>query len=488
MNINENIIPEAGNLYSALRNSGYSNIAAIGDLVDNSLDAGASVIKIDIANNLKQIFLSDNGTGMTLEDLNQALKLGGRKPHNNANDLGKYGLGLITASISMGTKLKVITRKDGKTVTGSFDVDEVRGTNKFIANFRESNELEINSFDYRTDYSSCGTVLLIDNCDKIQYSTLDSFIVALKEYIESAFWAFIDSGRKIMINDISAVSKDPLQFFDKRTKVWVDKTIEIPLPNGGTEKLDILAVMLNDFGKGMNRKMGINIENQGFYVLRNNREISPAVEFSEIYKKHNALNRLRIKLNFGPGLDDEMGVNYTKHNISPSKRIIGILNNELSDVIKTIRKEVEEKQRKEKEEEQRRKEEEQRRKEEEQRRKEKEQKEKEGRSGVEIDTSSLKPSFKTFDVNTKWTNEKDNLLDLSLSDNSVSIWYNGENKFYKDVLTEDENAAKLKNGYDVVLKALVASLVNNDIQTDTIKQVIMDISSALEESDCQNER
>ena len=201
MNQKENIIPEARNLYSALRNSGYSNTAAIGDLIDNSLDAGAKTIKIDIAEDLKQIYISDDGTGMSIETLKLALRLGGRKVHDNINDLGKYGLGLITASLSMGTRLRVITRKDGVTNVGIFDYDEVYSSNGFIASFREATNSEILGFNYRTNNAKSGTVLSIENCDKIQYNDLASFESDLRSTIKSTFWAFVQNEREIIVNN-----------------------------------------------------------------------------------------------------------------------------------------------------------------------------------------------------------------------------------------------------------------------------------------------
>ncbi len=477
MNNEENIIPEAGNLYSALRNSGYSNIAAIGDLIDNSLDAGAKTIKIDIAENLKQIFISDDGSGMSLEALNRALKLGGRKTHDDINDLGKYGLGLITASTSMGTKLKVITRQDGITNTGIFDVEEACNLNKFVALFRESNESEIRSFDFRTDNADSGTVLIIDNCDKIQYTNANEFRSELRDYLKSAFWSFIADGVKIFIDDGDkpVPSDDPLFRFDDRTRVIVKKTINVPMDNGEKEKLEILAVLIPDFEPRIKKIMRINIETQGFYVLRNNREIAPAVEILDVFKKHNDFNRLRIKLNFGPGLDEEMGVNYTKHNISPNRRMINILKHELEDEIKKLRKQFNDN-----------------------KKEEKKEKEKERNnpfvktepsvrqvpsSGTPVEINETKNNIKDVDIKTKFQTEKDGLISFTVSGENASIWYNGANKFYQKKITEKENGSELKGYLDVVLRSFFEASIKNSIPAETIEKIVKDVSSALEKSE-----
>lgn len=475
MNNVENIIPEAGNLYSALRNSGYSNIAAVGDLIDNSLDAGAKTIKIEIADDLKQIFLSDDGTGMSPETLNQALKLGGRKSHDNANDLGKYGLGLITASISMGTKLRVITKNNGVISTGIFDVDEVCGSNKFIALFREANESEIRTFNYRTSNAESGTVLVIDGCDKIQYSNRDDFAKALRDYIGPTFWAFISDGRSIYVNDNPVTSEDPLFSFDKRTETIVNKVIDVTMADGKKEKLEILAVLLPDYGNKMMRSMKINMETQGFYVLRNNREVASAVEFGEVFRKHNDFNRLRIKLNFGPGLDEEMGVNYTKHNISPKKRIISILKSELDGELRALRRRLKEAQGPVKPE------------------KPKNpfgetvpQKQQSTPATVpspEPKTARQIDAVNTVNVKTKFGKETDNLLSFSKSEKDVSVWVNGANRFYKHNITDKENGSEIKKYFDALLKAFIEVSAKNNIPTGTIENMVKDVSTMLEEGE-----
>lgn len=479
MNNRENIKPEAGNLYFALRNSGYSNVDAIGDLIDNSLDAGAKNIKIDIADDLKRIFLSDDGIGMSPVTLNQALKLGGRKAHDDVSDLGKYGLGLIAASISMGTRLRIITRKDGITSIGIFDVNEVYSSNQFVASFREANEAEIRSFEYRTNKAKSGTVLIIEDCDKIQYNNKKDFVNGLIDYIKTAFWSFIADGKEIVVNDVVVPSEDPLFRYDGRTQTILNKTVDVDLPNGKAEKLEIFAVLIPDFGTKMNHNLHINIENQGFYVLRNNREIASAVEIVDVFKKHNDFNRLRIKLNFGPGLDEEMGVNYTKHNISPNRRMISILREELEDKVIEIRKKLKTEQKKRAEV-----------------RKKLKLENENPFAKVETTDSPIqgaqkpldtarekKNEVKTVDVKTRFKSENDKLLDISVSGDTASVWYNGANKFYRNNIVEKENGVEMKKCFDIILKAFVEASVKNNVSLNTISKISEDISSALEESE-----
>ncbi|MFB8736350.1 ATP-binding protein [Bacillus sp. SL00103] len=85
------------------------------DLVDNSLDAKASTIKINFTYNDTNgmITINDNGFGMTEDMLQIAMSIGSKDPreHRRANELGRFGMGLKTASFSLGKRLSVLTKK-----------------------------------------------------------------------------------------------------------------------------------------------------------------------------------------------------------------------------------------------------------------------------------------------------------------------------------------------------------------------------------------
>jgi signal transduction histidine kinase len=90
--------PNAAKLLESLRSSGYDNYSAIADLIDNSFDANADVIKVGLGETKGEDYLltiSDNGEGMDERLLDQALRLGSVSDRDNES-LGKYGMGLIT--------------------------------------------------------------------------------------------------------------------------------------------------------------------------------------------------------------------------------------------------------------------------------------------------------------------------------------------------------------------------------------------------------
>lgn len=105
------VTPSAARLTDSLRDIGYDFSAAVADLVDNSITAGATEVNvvIEFAGGSSRVFIADNGHGMTLNGLTEAMRFGSRRTYGRG-DLGRYGLGLKTASLSQGRCLTVVTR------------------------------------------------------------------------------------------------------------------------------------------------------------------------------------------------------------------------------------------------------------------------------------------------------------------------------------------------------------------------------------------
>ena len=101
--------PNAGILIYALQHLGYQNDVAICDIIDNSIDAGATKIQIII--DKESIMIIDDGCGMGMKILDEALKLGSKVIREDNACLGKFGMGLSTASISIGNRTTVIKKE-----------------------------------------------------------------------------------------------------------------------------------------------------------------------------------------------------------------------------------------------------------------------------------------------------------------------------------------------------------------------------------------
>ena len=129
------LVPPAGALIQSLRSIGYTFNSAVADIVDNSVDAKASRIEIEITpGDVDQFSVSicDDGHGMSFEELKQAMSLGSKSPEftRKAQELGRFGMGLKTASFSQAKILSVITRRAEEEWVGlRWDLDHVAKTN-----------------------------------------------------------------------------------------------------------------------------------------------------------------------------------------------------------------------------------------------------------------------------------------------------------------------------------------------------------------------
>lgn len=334
--------PNPAKLVESLRYLGYDNYHAIPDIVDNSLDAGAKNINIFVRANkgMPEIVIADDGCGMDEEILDQAIRLGSLVEKNTANDLGKFGMGLCTASLSICRQTTVLTKtQDGPLLKAVNDVDEVMRVNKFVSVFEKANDEEKSLFDGMVVSASSGTVVLLRNCDNLQNRNLSQFSKILGKHMSRIFRYFINAGVSFYVNGDKLKAIDPLEW--DTSEHFDDGQIEIKITDDGKTISDVITVklaILQDSVVG-EREKEQNIPRQGFYVLRNNREVLDAVTL-DLFTKHNDFNRFRGEIHFTGTLDKYMGVNFTKRNVAPFQSLWDQLNQYLGGQLKTIRSRV----------------------------------------------------------------------------------------------------------------------------------------------------
>ncbi len=130
-----NVTPSARRLTDSLRHIGYEFVTAVADLVDNSVAAGARNVDVDIqfAGTRSSVVIADDGVGMTERELNEALRFGTRRTYERG-DLGRFGLGLKTASISQCRRVTVVTRHSptyARIASRCLDLDYVASTDRW---------------------------------------------------------------------------------------------------------------------------------------------------------------------------------------------------------------------------------------------------------------------------------------------------------------------------------------------------------------------
>lgn len=112
------VTPSAARLTASLRDIGYDFPSAIADLVDNSIAAAASRVEIIVEydGSSSRVVIADDGAGMTANGVLEALRFGSRRGYVKG-DLGRYGLGLKTASLSQARCVTVLSRAGAQNIT-----------------------------------------------------------------------------------------------------------------------------------------------------------------------------------------------------------------------------------------------------------------------------------------------------------------------------------------------------------------------------------
>jgi hypothetical protein len=362
--------PNPARLLESLRDSGYSNDAAVADLVDNCIDAEATLVRIwvdppkgTLSSNAR-ITIADDGIGMDAAVLCEALKLGSDTERDPTSDLGKYGMGLITASVSIARRLVVYTKtSEGQLLKAVHDLDVIIQRNEFVVEMVAASKADHRFWEQYSISPDRGTIVVLENCDKLSYTNAASFVTRIRKHLGQVFRLFIAAKSKkngsftsfITTNDEPIYAVDPLmleeysQYLLPQTRELISSfselvdDIELPVPldpgnpEAGTDTVRIRIVDLPDDGGALARALDISAANCGIYVMRNQREIA-AAQTLQMFQKNFALTRFRAELHLPASLDRRIGINWMKHRIEPDQALLDLLRNRLGPHIASERK------------------------------------------------------------------------------------------------------------------------------------------------------
>jgi Histidine kinase-, DNA gyrase B-, and HSP90-like ATPase len=340
----------------ATRDSGYKGTAsAISELVDNSIQAGASHIAVTVAVKAeyddKTIVVSiiDDGCGMDPFTLRQALRFGGSTRFGDRNGLGRYGMGLPNASLSQARRVTVYTwqatrnghprRRDAQpeqVYMSYLDVDEIVR--------REIEEVPRPQL-VRNPLPECvgpsGTLVMWTQCDRLDNRRVSTITRKLEAELGRRFRHFIWQGLRITINGDPIMPFDPLyihadaevsgahQFGDElRYEVSVDGTD--PRATGWV-RVRFSELPVHEWHKLSNdekRRIGIS-KGAGVSIVRAGREVDYGWFFMGTKHRENYDDWWRCEIQFDPMLDEAFGITHTKQQVRPQTHLIEALTPDL---------------------------------------------------------------------------------------------------------------------------------------------------------------
>lgn len=317
--------PDPISLLESNRNLGYSIEEAISDLIDNSISAGATKISYELHwNDGKPYFLlKDNGSGMSNVDneLVNSFRLGSKNPleERDPKDLGRFGFGMKTASLSQARVLTVITKKkDFATLGLSLDLNFIRDQKgKWLLKSADE-KLCANELNFLDNIES-GTIVRWDDWDRSPKDEIlfNALTLKIQNYVGLCFHRFIEKGIVIMSRESPIPPCSPIPPGSReRSKTPLKKTNAqqlaylIPHPSVWREDYELKpAYQFNSFRlfEGFERQ-------QGIYIYRCDRLLTPKAGWFGLLNKANGAKLARVVIDYPNDADAYWSLDITKTN------------------------------------------------------------------------------------------------------------------------------------------------------------------------------
>lgn len=326
-------LPNAKMLLSSLRSVGYTTETAIADIIDNSISARATKIELYFDWDEKRILVADNGNGMSEEGLLESMKIGSADPngYRSDKDLGRFGMGMKTASFSLAKNLFVISKDETGYHNAGWDLEYVENENKWNILIKHQLEIEklientkgkIRYYEYNT-----GTLIVISNLDRlIDLNNMEkskykfyNMIKKVKKHLSMIFHRFMEEDElEIYVNNNLLSPWNPFVRYNIATQELAVEELSV-----GKSQVTIEPYILPHKTKFINDEEfelagGARgwLNHQGFYVYRNRRLIVYGTWFDKL-KKEVAYNLARIKLDINSDSDLEWGIDIKKSKAIP---------------------------------------------------------------------------------------------------------------------------------------------------------------------------
>ena len=290
-------IPQADTLMGSMRSMGYSFEAAIADIIDNSISANCSVVKLFFPSEPTEdlvVGILDDGEGMSADVLFEAMRYGSTDSEleRNANDLGRFGLGMKSASLSQCRILTVVSLQEEKISSYSWDYNYIQNRKEWVVKELSKNEIKALPYIHSLLELPHGTLVLWQDFDVLEKSSGGMVYDALVELKESVannialiFHNFLSAkGKeqiKMYLNKGRIKPMDP--FLESHSKTTTKKARSIAIRDSkGQERQIWVKPYILPFATDLNdehRKLIGGVETlsikQGFYVYAKPNQCDP---------------------------------------------------------------------------------------------------------------------------------------------------------------------------------------------------------------------
>lgn len=343
--------PSASSLSESMRDLGYSLATAIADIIDNSITAGSTEIEIfcDLTGDSPTLVITDNGSGMTEENLLKAMKHGSANPKQvrEPNDLGRFGLGLKTASFSQCRNLTVVSSFGSSLSGAEWDLDYVSIKDEWCLSILDDEDIA--DIPYVERLGESGTIVVWRKLDRLfedQNGSKRDEIVFEKldlvdRHLSLVFHRFLAGEVKqhpklsIRINGHEIKPFDPFCRKNKATQVLPEEIVRVD-----GKVVTIQPYILPHHSKLTAEEYDYYedrssfISDQGAYIYRNGR-LMVWGDWFRLVPKGEATKLARVQIDFPNALDESWTIDIKKSRARPPQEVRERLRQIISKVVGT---------------------------------------------------------------------------------------------------------------------------------------------------------
>lgn len=340
-----------GNFIRATRDSGYkSTAAALSELIDNALQAGAHQIRVfafeKIIEKERDITLAvmDDGGGMDQASLQRAVQFGGSSRFDDRSGLGRYGMGLPNSSVSQARRLEVMSWREAGICHGcQLDVDELLSGNQ--AGLPAATLVQLPSWA-QEHAANQGTLVIWSRCDRLPHKKAVTLVEKLTSAIGRTYRRALWDGVEIRLNERLIEPVDPM-FAHPKTMEGGGILYAAPLkyrirvPGRSEEtvvEVRFVELPVRDWHAlptKEKRAMGI-VGGSGVSILRAGREIDFGWHFMGSKRRENYDDWWRCEISFVPAADELFGVTHSKQGIAPRSVLRSILSPDIEGIARVL--------------------------------------------------------------------------------------------------------------------------------------------------------
>ncbi|MEH3098685.1 ATP-binding protein [Sphingomonas adhaesiva] len=383
-------------LVNSLRDVGYNDtISAVCEHVDNSLQWDASEVRVyfheqkDKAQKSVDVMIVDNGSGMAPHVLQVATSFGGSMVYENRSSIGRYGVGMKAAALSMSPVMELYSWQDDRAFYRMIlDVNEISNNRsnlielpepEFLAelpssvtrimsrpmvypkNPNETQDLLAQSEDdVYARLGSHGTIVMMPDCDRLTYKSAKTLVDHAVKEMARVYRKHLEKGVAIYVNNRRLEAVDPTFWMlsarhakvegleEKRSRLVQSWTrIEVPLAEGSPNKAPVSVRLyrlpIEEWGqlpkKVLKSDMGVYDDFQVSF-MRADREVHAGPVAALNMRVHGDTKWMRLQIDFPAELDEAFGVAMNKQGVRPKKFVYDTIMQIIRDDVLAVKKSI----------------------------------------------------------------------------------------------------------------------------------------------------